>query len=253
MVAQAVPDEDLPIVSAARLASLPRAELEAMLAAGEDIAECYRVLKRTKDNVVGEVLRDRGTFYEWKHYPPGDVHDNGSHSQYFYHAHKKGNRGGEHGHFHTFVRAKGMPVGMAPVPYGGAVEWPKGDAALSHLIGISMDRFGFPTALFTTNRWVTGECWYRAEDVRALLGRFKIDHARPSWPTNRWITAMVALFRPVIEELVRERDEAFARWQAKHPDRDAFEDRELEILSTRAVSVEEQMMAVRGVLDQAPR
>ena len=251
MIAQAVHDDAHPVALRADLASWRRAELEAMRAAGEDVLECYRVLKRTKDNVVGEVLRHYGTFYEWKHYPPGDTHDNVSHAQYFYHAHKKGARVGEHGHFHTFLRAKGMPKGMAPVPYDGAVEWPKGDAALCHLIGVSMDRLGYPTALFTTNRWVTGECWFRAEHVCAALGRFKIDLARPSWPANRWITAMVALFRPVIEELVRERDVAFARWRAQHPERDAFEDRELEVLSRRQISVEEQIAAVRAALDRA--
>ena len=41
---------------------LPRQELEGMLAAGEDILEWYRVLRKTGDNIVGEVLRDQGKF-----------------------------------------------------------------------------------------------------------------------------------------------------------------------------------------------
>ena len=53
---------------------LPRQELEGMLAAGEDIVEWYRVLQKTGDNIVGEVLRDQGTFYQWNHYPKGDVY-----------------------------------------------------------------------------------------------------------------------------------------------------------------------------------
>ncbi len=253
MTSQAVRRDDTQAIPAAKLASWPRDELEAMLTAGEDVLECYRVLKRTKDNVVGEVLRQQGTFFEWKHYPQGDVHDSVSHAQYYYHAHKKGIRGGEHGHFHTFLRAKGMPPGVAQVPHEGTDEWPKGDAALSHLIGISMDKMGYPIRLFTTNRWVTGECWYRAHDVVAMLGRFKIDLARPSWPTNRWITGMLCLFRPVIQELVRERDAALDRYRAERQDRDVFEDREIEVLSQRDVSVEDQIAAVRAALDRAAR
>ncbi len=169
-----------------------------MLAAGEEILECYRVLRKTGDNVVGEVLRDQGKFYEWNHYPNGDVYDSETHAQYFYHAHPTELRGGEHGHFHTFLRAKGMPPGTAPVPNDGDTEWPAGDDALSHIVGIAMDSKGYPIGLFTANRWVTGETWYAARDVRAMLDRFVIDPARPSWPVNRWITAMLRLFRPQI-------------------------------------------------------
>ena len=33
-----------------------------------------------------------------------------------------------------------------------------------------------------------------------------IDHARPSWPANRWITALMRMFRPQIVELLHARD-----------------------------------------------
>src|SRR3546814_4623987 len=48
-------------------------ELEAMLRAGETVLECHRVLGKTGDNIVGEILKREGTFYEWNHYPKGDV------------------------------------------------------------------------------------------------------------------------------------------------------------------------------------
>jgi len=220
-----------------------------MLAAGEDILECYRVLRKTGDNVVGEVLRGEGTFYEWNHYPKGDVYDNDSHSQYFYHAHGAGQRSGEHGHFHTFLRAKGMPEDARPVAYEGQAQWPSGNDALSHLIAVAMDRKGYPVALFSTNRWVTGESWYAADDVKRMLELFEIDHARPSWPVNRWITAMLRLFRPQIRVLIDERDEAVARWRERHADRDVFEDREFEVVSRLPISVEKQIAGVRGALD----
>ena len=48
-----------------------------------------------------------------------------------------------------------------------------------------MDSTGLPIRLLSTNRWVTGEAWYRADDVCKLLDLFEIDHAQPSWPVNR--------------------------------------------------------------------
>ena len=142
-----------------------------------------------------------------------------------------------------------MPKGIEPAPYDGDVEWPLGDDALGHLIAISMDPKGFPIALFTTNRWVTGETWYSGSDIHAMLDYFIIDHAQPSWPVNRWITAMLRLFRPLILELVDGRDVAVEAWRRKYPDRDVFEDREFEISSRQPIDVDKQIAEVRAALD----
>jgi hypothetical protein len=230
--------------------SLSRNELKFMLAAGEEVVDWHRVLTKTGDNVVGELLKNQGTFYEWNHYPKGDIYDSETHGQYFYHAHAKGSRPGEHGHFHTFLRSKGMLPGMTPAPYDGDVEWPSGDDALSHLIGIAMDKKGFPVSLFSVNRWVTGETWYPADNVAKMIGLFEIDHARPSWPVNRWVTAMLRLFRPQIIDLVGQRDVAVEKWRKKYPDRDVYEDRELELTSHLKISVDKQIAALRAALGQ---
>ena len=219
---------------------LTRERLAEMAEAGAEILECYRVLAKTGDNIVGEILRGQGGFVELNHYPDGDVYDSDSGAQYYYHAH----RDGEHGHFHTFLRQKGMPAGMAPIAQSDADYMHQRDDSLSHLIAISMDSYGFPISLFTTNRWVAADNWYACDDVVRMLDRFEIDHARPSWPVNRWITAMIKLFRPQIAALLRQRDDGLARWQAAHPARDAFEDRELEVISELPVSVEDQIRRV---------
>ena len=93
------------------LNKLPRAQLLAMAIAGEHMMECYRVLQKVQSNVVAEVLRDQGEFYELDHYPAGDAYDRETHSQFYYHSHREG----EHGHFHTFLREKGMPIECHPV------------------------------------------------------------------------------------------------------------------------------------------
>lgn len=231
-----------------QLAALPEDKLKEMLSAGDKIKNCYRLLQKNENfgNVVREVLRDQGTFYELEHYPKGDVHDADSHSQYFYHAH----RGieGENGHFHTFLRANGMPENPKPAPYKGDVEWPAGDDALSHLIAISMDPKGYPIGLFSTNRWVTGETWYKADDVIAMLDHFNMDMLYPSWPVNIWITETMRLFRPQIEELLIKRDESLEQWSEKHPDKDVYEDRDLEVTSELLVNVDKQLEAINAEL-----
>lgn len=232
------------------LNDISRRELESMLSAGAKVLESKRVLANTGDNVVGELLRDSATFYEWNHYPEGDVFDPNSNAQYYYHAHPKDERPGEHGHFHTFLRPKGMPPGIEPAPVPNYQPTDGENDALSHLIAISCDGHGDPIKLFTTNRWVTGEIWYRSEDVVRMLNYFQIDHVRPSWAVNIWVTNMLVLFRPQIRALIEERDRAVNAWASEHDSPDVYEDRALEVTSERSISVEEQIQAIRHALKE---
>ncbi len=233
------------------LVELPSEALEAMAEAGREVAEVHRVLAKTGDNVVGELLKGHETFFEWDHYPPGDVYDSEFHGQFYYHAHPPEQRfDEEHGHFHTFLRPKGMPPGVKPAPVPGFTKPADPDDELSHLVAIAMTKTGLPFRLFTVNRWVTGEVWYSAEDVTAMLDYFKIDHAQPSWPVNRWISGMVGLFKPHIARLVEARDRTVAAWVEAHPERDVYEDRELEVTSFLDVSVEDHVRAVARALMQ---
>ena len=241
--------EDYEIASAVELDQLATEDLELMVEAGRQAVEIYRVLAKTGDNVVGELLRGYETFYEWDHYPKGDVYDRETHAQYYYHAHVVEQRfPNEHGHFHTFVRPKGMPPGIKPADVPERVEKEDPNDELSHLIAIAMTGDGFPFRLFSTNRWVTGETWYRAKDVCVLLDYFEIDHAQPSWPANRWISAMIRLFKPQIAELLHARDRAVEDWARHRPGSDVFEDRDLEVTAYMEVSVEDQVRAISKAL-----
>jgi len=236
--------EKLSLTDEPELSGLPQRELETMAEAGAEVIECLRVLSKTGDNVVGELLRDQGTFYEWDHYPPGDVYDRETHAQYYYHAHVPAERfPGEHGHFHTFLRPRGMPIGVKPASVPGYKPPKDPNDALSHLIAIAMDKHGLPMRLFTVNRWVTGEIWYEAEDVIRMLDYFVIDHARPS-------TALVRLFRPQIVQLVRARDRVVADWRAQHPTRDVFEDRDLEVTSVMDIDIDTQLQKITAALEE---
>jgi hypothetical protein len=235
--------------STVNLADLSTEVLRDMATAGQEVVKAYQVLAKTGDNVVGELLKGHETFFEWDHYPPGDVYDGETHSQFYYHAHAPEQRfENEHGHFHTFLRPKGMPAGIKPAPVPNFQKPEDPDDELSHLVAITMTSQGFPFRLFTVNRWVTGEVWYTAEDVITLLDCFKIDHAQPSWPVNRWVSAMIRLYRPQIAELVSARDQAVAAWVEEHPGGDVYEDRDLEVTSYLDVSPEDHVRAVAKAL-----
>ena len=137
---------------------------------------------------------------------------------------------------------------MTPVPYKGKAKRPTGNDALAHFIAISMNGPGFPIGLFTTNRWVTDETFYPAEDNIAMLDRFRIDHTFPCLAVNRWITAMLDLFRPQIKELLLVRDKTVKTWAATHPGVDVYEDRDLEITSIMNIDVDRQIAAVETAL-----
>src|SRR5581483_4920444 len=175
----------------------------------------------------------------WYRYPEGEIYDPRCHAQYFYHCHPaatapaKNRFGGEavglaeHGHFHLFLRAEGMPRGVSPMvfpddavvadkvgrtpPQAAPVKRGASDR-VAHLFAIALDARGEPVRLFTTNRWVTGETWYCAADVVRMLDRFTpAGDASPL--LDRWLGAMVRLYRTEIEGLLTRRDEAVAKWR----------------------------------------
>lgn len=226
--------------------------LEDMADAAQWVIEAYRVLNKSKTNIVAEILRGTDTFYQWDHYPENDVYDWESHAQYYYHAHSPEDREGdwidEHGHFHTFLRPKGMPEGVTPADVPDA-EAPDGDNdALSHLIAISMNKAGFPARFFTVNRWVTGETWYHADDVIRMLERFEIDLALPSWPVNVWITNVFRLYRPTFEALIKARDATITAAARNAGEGNVYDDQGLEITSFADVAVDQQISALNDAL-----
>lgn len=230
------------------LQHLSQTALEELLAAGQQARVAANSLRKGGLNIVGECLKGQGEFYELSHYPQDDVYDADSKSQYYFHTHRGLN--GEYGHFHTFMRAPGMPASVKPVENTGKEPWPSGDNALSHLVCISMDQSGDPIGLFTTNRWVTGETWYLAEDVVTMIDQFQVDHAFPNLAVNQWITAVFRLFKSEIVELLLSRDKAISAWEQKHPERDVFEDRALEITSHKTIDIDRKIVDIQTVLNK---
>jgi len=208
------------------------------LEAAREITLCQRIMAKTGDTVLTLLVGAQSIVPDLRHYPANDVYDAEYHAQYYFHAHPRETQpNGEVGHFHTFLRSLGMPPSIRPLAPPPNLDDRDGNGALSHIVGIAINDLGYPTRLFTTNRWVTGESWYAAEDVAKMLEGFVIDHARPSWPVNRWLTALVHLYREEIIDLLAERDVAMKCFQKKNSGSDCYEDRGLEILSDRAVNL----------------
>jgi hypothetical protein len=208
--------------------------LQKALDAAAEMQACQDALSRGEQNLVSEVLRCQGTFYEMDHYPKGDVYDNLSHSQYYYHAHRSSHD--EHGHFHLFQR---LPDTEMPAD-ASETESDTHNAAV-HLIAVSMNKWGLPTELFTVNRWVTGDNWIPATSVIALLERFSIKHAYPNWAVNRYLTAMLTCYRHQIMSLVRQRDQILnAHMDARSLTlQQALEDRTLEVVTSMTIDLED--------------
>ena len=232
-----------------RLRRLPRAQLLAMYDAAAEAAECAAALARRGTNPVTEALAGATVVEEWMHFPVGDVIDAGTHSQFYYHAHAAEERvAGEHGHFHTFVRPKKIAPALAPVAVADLPDADDAAAWIAHLVGISTDASGRAIRLFTTNRWVTGEVWYDADAAISLLDRFDVTVETPSHDLNRWVTAVVRMFRPQIADLIRARDAAVDEFQRAHPGANVFEDRALQVTSEIPVDFLAQIRAVEGAL-----
>ncbi|CAJ0794255.1 uncharacterized protein DUF6969 [Ralstonia pickettii] len=175
-------------------------------------------------SLIQSWIRGR-TVVEYDHYPPDDVIDEVSGSQFYYHAHRSGV---EHGHVHLFWHA--TRNGRRRRLPSGKVRWV--NTAPSHLFAISLDDRGLPVGLFTVNQWVTDGHWFDAVTTLALVDRFRMSAVRRHANSCEWLNEFVRMYRPVISELLVRRDERLAR----RPDKkEALKDHRLEVLSHVAI------------------
>lgn len=200
---------------------------EARSEAARQALFCEHVLAKSGSNVLLETLREAPSVAVWEHFPAGDVFDPESGAQWYYHSHPSQEGVVEHGHFHCFVRPQGA------------------NGPIHHVVAVGVDAFGKLTRLFTVNQWVVGDQWLDAEATIALLPRFDLHFARPSYLVNRWLAAVLALYGDQIKALVRRRDEVLAAYKPEN-DTPAREDRALEVTSELSVDLR-QMAASLGV------
>jgi len=222
---QQAPELDL----ARRLRALAPDTLEAMYDAGEQALAALESMAALGRNPVTAAIDGEAPVEEWAHYPDGDARDAGA--RYYYHVHSPDELGAdEHGHFHIFIEPPAGEPKVAP----------------THVVGVAMDASGRLLRLFTTNGWVTGETWRAAAQVAASLQTFAVTSAAARRDLDAWISAIVRLFRPQIDDLLQQRDARLATMLARDPD--ALEDRAVRVLSESPVDLLAQLRAIEAAL-----
>ncbi len=213
-----------------------------------ELLGCYAALAADAAHLLDGVVQGR-PLVQWEHYPADDAIDRETGYQYFYHCHAPGARAGgpEHGHFHVFARLDAGRHRLHErseahfLAMLGAGARPK--HALAHLLGVALTPKGVPSALFTVNQWVTGDRVLSARAVVRALAGFEMRSAGDPL-VNRWLVALIGLFRPEIGRLLAARDRrllAAARAPRRVP---LLEDRAVEVLSTLAIDVDERLRAL---------
>ncbi len=167
----------------------------------------------------------------WDHYPADDAVSPTTKSRYFYHCHPPAERSArEHGHFHFFLPKSAFsdPLECRAAPIDLAVK----RADVVHIAALSISADGLPLEFFTVNRWVTDEWLFPAAAIAAVLDQFDLTGADRDAHVNQWLTAIVALARPLITDLLTARDTVLraAGWSG--------EDRAIEITSRASVDIQ---------------
>jgi hypothetical protein len=218
----------------ADLSSIQPGRLARMHAASDALFSVLEDAARIGRPPMSDLL-DGQTLIEWDHYPEGDIYDAATGIQVFYHAHAQGDRpSAENGHFHCFVERQRLQRAGRPIAH------PKRDGSreLCHVVGISIDPRGVPFELFTTNQWVTDEWLYPADKVASLLPAFS-QLAADAPAALRWVAALVTLFEPQIDDLLRERDSQLDL--GRHGVRRRLMKGPLEVTSARTIDIDAQI------------
>jgi hypothetical protein len=148
---------------------------------------------------------DPGGIRQWDHYPNRDVVNGPLKCRWFYHCHPPEERGaGEHGHFHLFVDKSAVAPDVLPLVTGRPA--PESQVDVVHIAALSISTDGLPLEWFTVNRWVTDEWLYPAPAIISLLPQISFRGRRGNGQVNRWLTAIVALYRGELADLLLQRD-----------------------------------------------
>ena len=217
------------------LRGLTEQERSDLYAAGQRALESTQSLLHKGKTVISEIIGP-APYVEWEHYPKKDAR-NRSGALFYYHAHAASQRmKDEHGHFHVFA-----PNVSASCPE---------DHRYTHIAGLSVDSRGMPLRVFTTNQWVTAECWESADQVCALARKTELKDAKPH-KVGVWLDAIFAFFRPQIDLVIHLRDARIKTLEAQGRTQ-LMEDRRTHILSQCRIDFSTQILALEELGAQAP-
>ncbi len=188
---------------------------------------------------VMRLLGRKSAFSYWDHLPRNDVRDATSGACWFYHAHPPDSARAdpdEHGHFHCFIhRRHAARYGQC---LAGPPRGPKKYPHLSHLAALAIRHDGVPLRWFAVAQPVTDDYVYPAEAMISAQHKFDFAARGPLAPTTKWLQAMVGIYAPVINTLLKERDTARKRATA-----------DTEILASVPLQFEEYLEKLANLLD----
>ena len=214
-------------------------ELLKICNAGNQARHWTNVLRKTDETPLSSLLYGVETVEDDMEYPSQTVQDFESGSQYYFHSHS--DRNGEFGHLHTYVLESGIPKGIrghSPATLG---DHSNKFRTHSHLVAIVINKSCMPQSMFTINHWSSQEAQYSLQNLEKILDCFDISHAWPSYPSNRWMSALLRLFKPQIMHLFAEREAHLAALDTEGRETPAAEDYDLEVTSQAEISVADQL------------
>ncbi len=226
------------------LCSMSDAQLKEIFQAGTEVTHWYSILAKTGDTPITELLRGVERLDSEVEYPEETVQDYETGSQYYFHCHA--DRPTEYGHFHTYILEAGIPENIKAVKPAVTGEHLDEYRTHCHLVAISSNELGESEYLFTINHWSAQEANYSIEDLVKILNQFDVSHARPSYPVNRLISSILALFKPQIIQLFHDREVAMNAFQAQRPDIPAMANEDLEVTSKVKISIKEQIKLIKN-------
>jgi hypothetical protein len=209
--------------------------------AGLRLLETYAGLARRGEHLLGALLGGELP-RQWRHYPEDDAMDPQRGYQWFYHSHASEDRPGaaEHGHIHLFARRKLWSRRLRSareIEFARLADDPHLQVNTRHLLSISLDAKGIPTALFTVNSWVTGDLMLSASTTALLLDQMTLDTGHAD--VDAVIECIVRLYKTEIRDLLLRRDALLFQKQAPG----LLSDERLEVLSEIALQVDEKLAA----------
>lgn len=213
--------------------------MEDRIIAASRLVEALTALERRGKNLVTAIVGD-DAFVEQQHYPDDEIVDPISGAQFFLHAHRGH---GESAHIHCFLRAAAFRTGHQP-----RFSFGREPSGLTHVAAVALDSNGRPSGLFTTNLWVTEDDWYSADTLIDCLDHLSWDHAPGLPEASAALTSLFVVYRPVVQELLRQRDRRLEAISQSPYGLRELADENFDILSRADIDLEKTLEEMRALL-----
>lgn len=185
------------------------------------LAGIIHQLSALNTNPVLLCLENETDFVAGKKYSLPSYINNDFGLRIFYHHHDYPNKtDNEHGHFHLFIRLKGL------------TEW-------HHLLLISMDKQGQAFQLATVNQWVTDSRWIEQTDLGHLFQQLEVQD--PESLLHSWFIAILSVFHEEIISLITKRDQQLSDINETFAPGDNLKNRDIYTLSSQTINLEQKL------------